>query len=571
MNDEEAEYEVENITQARVEKEGRKKNLIWKYNVRWKGYGPEDDTWEPVASFVGSEDMIEQFWQRANSGGRDYRVLSLFKAGEEFVLTGPPRRKPKRQSLVSNAKASADPSSSRISEPSSSKKNKRRRSPSIVEIKDSEDEDRVTKRPREDKETREPLPKESIPLPGRGRKKGRKSPLQTSSPANTRIFPKKLNRAPSFDEIIPASDDELAQMYDEPLEATWRKSGVDADQLNDISATEDHIPDAAMDRDASPMPVDSHPKPDSATLSSNLPAHRAKAANPKVKMAKLDFTAQEGALAVKARLHGQGSALSASAAGSPRVKSGPGSKPGPGRSSSGFMTKNTSSLLTFEKGELKTVKGRYRKEDNKDGQPSSADPLWGGDDEIEDNNHFDLLANTAPPTANELLHLAGADHTNEPLPDFEDDAPDVAPMIAESPPSTVIVPVAEAEPQPGPVHRESVERAKDNLFPSSASTTFKAHVSLWKQPTMFGPFSTSIPVILTDIAPSQPGSPSLELIVANKGPPGVFYDKKSALALLDTVRTGGPSAKIGLHASATPDHKSLFERFCFRLSAGELV
>jgi hypothetical protein len=39
-------------------------------------------SWEPVESFEGSEDLINHFWERANVGG--------FKAGEEFLPTGPP-------------------------------------------------------------------------------------------------------------------------------------------------------------------------------------------------------------------------------------------------------------------------------------------------------------------------------------------------------------------------------------------------------------------------------------------------------------------------------------------------
>jgi hypothetical protein len=47
-------------------------------------------SWEPVESFEGSEDLINHFWERANVGGRDYRDMSVFKAGEEFLPTGPP-------------------------------------------------------------------------------------------------------------------------------------------------------------------------------------------------------------------------------------------------------------------------------------------------------------------------------------------------------------------------------------------------------------------------------------------------------------------------------------------------
>jgi hypothetical protein len=49
------------------------------------------NSWEPVESFAGSEDIVDRFWERANVGGRDYRNISLFNAGEQFLLTGPPR------------------------------------------------------------------------------------------------------------------------------------------------------------------------------------------------------------------------------------------------------------------------------------------------------------------------------------------------------------------------------------------------------------------------------------------------------------------------------------------------
>ncbi|KAG6816443.1 hypothetical protein H0H87_005998 [Tephrocybe sp. NHM501043] len=593
MSDAVEEYEVENIREARVEREkvGRKWNLIWKYNVRWKGYGPEDDTWEPVSSFVGSENIIDQFWKRANLNGRDYRDLSLFKAGESFLLTGPPRRKPKkRQSLNSSVQASPGPSSSQIPEPGSSRGDKRRRSLSIVEIKDSEDEDRPTKRARENEEAMESLPKRPIPLPGRSINKVANAVLQQTSPLANPRPSKKHARAPSYDEIIPASDDELAQIHEsEPVGAI----------INNLNAGDTRADDSTMDQDSPPAPVDSLPIPDTANLASKVPVHRSKATNPKVKIAELDLTTPEGALAVKARL-GRGSASSTTQSPSSHLmKSGGGAKPGPGRSSSGFMKKNVSSLLTFEKGELKTVKGRFRKytRDEDEPQDASADALWGGFDEMEDNNQLQIPANIDPPTADELLQLAGADVNNEPLPDFEDAA-----AVLATTDSTLPTPLAEPGAQAVSnldasrrANWESLERAKNNLFPSSATSTHHIDAPFWKQPTMFGPLgigtnrptmegatserapfyinldsSASIPVILTDTAPSHPSSPSLELIVANKGPPGVFYDHKAALDLLDTLRTGGPSAKIGLHSSATDAHKAHFERFCARLCAGEL-
>jgi hypothetical protein len=43
-----------------------------------------------VDSFEGSEHIIDQFWERTDTGGRDIADLSLFKTGEEFFVVGPP-------------------------------------------------------------------------------------------------------------------------------------------------------------------------------------------------------------------------------------------------------------------------------------------------------------------------------------------------------------------------------------------------------------------------------------------------------------------------------------------------
>ncbi|KAG6814481.1 hypothetical protein H0H92_000006 [Tricholoma furcatifolium] len=579
------EYEVESITQARVEKtKGKKKHLIWKYRVRWKGYGESDDTWEPIESFSGSEQMVEQFWERANVGGRDYRNMTLFKAGEEIILTGPPRRKSKP---VKSTTVSDGPSSG----PTVGVTDKRPRSPSVVEIMDSDDEKRPTKRSRAD-----PISSATVSSPPTLEKKTRRGAL-LPVPKNPRISPKKHARAPSYDEIIPASDDEPGQLYD--LSSLPLQS-VDAGAVVNISkASSSPISDNMVSnnelfllQDTTSIPPKgsgSHP------TAPSLPAHRMKAANPKVKITEIDFgPVHQGTLSVKARVFKQ-SAPPPSATQSPSHRT---SKPGPGRSSSGLMMKNTSSLLTFEKGELKTVKGRYRKE-TRDKSPvqetHDADLLWGGEDDMAGNESYNTPINTVPPSAGELLHLAGADLSTT-LPDFEDDVPTVAPNVpnaSSSAPDSQLVthqPMAESGEQEPPsttpehqINRESFERAKNNLFPANVSTPSSIPASTWKHSTMFGPLtpnppffinlgsSASIPVTLTDTAPSHPGSPSLALIVAKKGPPGVFYNQKAALALLNTLRTGGPSAKVDLHMSATPEHQSHFEKFRSRLSDGELV
>jgi hypothetical protein len=35
---------------------------IWKYRVRWEGYGPLDDTWEPAGELLHLEDQLREFY-----------------------------------------------------------------------------------------------------------------------------------------------------------------------------------------------------------------------------------------------------------------------------------------------------------------------------------------------------------------------------------------------------------------------------------------------------------------------------------------------------------------------------
>lgn len=38
----------------------------------------------------GSQKVLEEFWRRADTGGRNIDDATAFKKGEEIVVTGPP-------------------------------------------------------------------------------------------------------------------------------------------------------------------------------------------------------------------------------------------------------------------------------------------------------------------------------------------------------------------------------------------------------------------------------------------------------------------------------------------------
>ncbi|KAH9005245.1 hypothetical protein EDB86DRAFT_2882438 [Lactarius hatsudake] len=87
------EYEVESILRAKVFMRGKK--MGWKFYVKWKGYEDADNTWEPFKSFENSgEGIVDRFWERVDTKGRDVDSIEGWTNGEEVFPTGPPRMLP---------------------------------------------------------------------------------------------------------------------------------------------------------------------------------------------------------------------------------------------------------------------------------------------------------------------------------------------------------------------------------------------------------------------------------------------------------------------------------------------
>jgi hypothetical protein len=324
--------------------------------------------------------------------------------------------------------------------------------------------------------------------------------LAASSPGLSRRQQKRAVRAPSFDEIVPASDGETdvmdfsvsrekavpegetpAEPDNTPSPRQSRLKGATGSLLlalreEDVQLTDETgIPSNAMDED----------------YPATLPSHRARAANPRVKMVEpSNVPGIENAIPVKARLLKRSAAPSPSVSGTPQTRSGrpaqtSTSKPGPGRSSTGFVSKkipkNKSSMLTAEKGSLKSVKGKYIKpiDTRHEGQEVQGDTsvdgedrsLWGN--EPEDMGAISHVSHPqASPTAEELLDLAGLDMQNaEALPDFEEEPLFISPN--DQPASQPITLQSASSPQPDSAQSTSEPRPAPQLQTDQAQSALQ--------------------------------------------------------------------------------------------------
>ncbi|KDR81688.1 hypothetical protein GALMADRAFT_239812 [Galerina marginata CBS 339.88] len=584
MSDNE-EYEVESIREARVEAASRAKKakLVWKYLVRWKGYTPDDDTWEPIDSFVGSENMVQAFWERAQTNGRDVDDLSMFKAGETFRPVGPPKRQ-KRKLITKDAPKTQSPQRSPEGVSSMSAANtksldKRRH----VSEEATESSQRPLKRPREEDARDSLSTNQRTEFSSENAKRTGKAKV-SFTPTSLR---QKQRRSPS-PEVIPDSDEEMngstVLHYLSPSKPPVHFP-VDAPIMEQFPPTTHNRPSTTLDDPGMNALVDGK-------SSSRIPAHRARMENPLVKM--VDFSdpgVLAGAIATKAYAIDRANDVPSSSKSSNTARR---PRPGPGRSSSGLMIKPTepkqkSSLLTSQKGSLKSVKGKYSKQkDELNDRSASVDNM---DTQVE------TAIPEPPPTAEELLQLAGLDpQVADALPDFED-SPAEGDQKQAIPPLNPTNKTSSPKEDRSTSQKESLAHLTDNLFHGNRHMDSLITPSAsFTRPTIFGPLtmgsdstapldqykpknrsqssrlflnldaSVSIPALLT--APSPPDYFNSKIGI--RGTPGKFYRTEAALTLLSTVRSSGASAVVIIDGEATAEEKDHFTRFSARLEEGDL-
>ncbi|KAJ3793325.1 hypothetical protein GGU11DRAFT_851994 [Lentinula aff. detonsa] len=532
MSEDEEEYIVESIVTARVKGRGRGK--AWEYRVRWKGYSENDDTWEPIKSFAGAEHFVDSFWMRASKllNGRDIQDISAFKTGEEFFPVGPPLRKLKSLPALNATSPVASSSKPSQTTPNNNKR-PRTLTPTIPE---------------------EPSPKRARQLVNTSTESPSARRINRTS---TSVSPRRSARKPQKEpSVVPASEDE----EDSEVEIVHT--------ITSEIPTDDNIGQNSLDDNETQRKADLP-----------IPADRARAAGPLVHTAD-DLGDMDEAINVKARISSKDNAKAMS---KPSTSvSANRRKPGPGRSSEGLRkSKTTSSLLTFDKDESKTVKGKF-----------VVTEYTTRHEEINETDEGPPASNDSPPrpvvpsTGAELLQLVARAKNMEELQHSDE---------------IIDTPLSGPSDEPNSKLQRSLSLAKESLFPSRSAIPF-AFAAFNKRPTIFGPLgsgsdvrpnntnnntnvtqvvqtqpfsvtldvSRKLPVILTELSPGD--APILDKIARNAsgGPPGKFYSDKAALTIMDTFRTGGASAKVIPTPNATEFETQEFEKFSERLSSNEL-
>ncbi|KAL0063739.1 hypothetical protein AAF712_009296 [Marasmius tenuissimus] len=541
MGNNKEQYEVETVLGAKVLKKGaRSKARIWKYNVKWKGYDdPEENTWEPEESFEGSEHFIANFWKKVDTGGREPTNLELFKLGEELTLPEPRNsRKAPRTSNETSDPTTSTPASTR----------KRKRSAAVSP-------------------QRKPLERTKPSKPRNSRKRPRtETPIDSPPPSSN---------SPDVDEDHVMSTLCIDTDNDEPQVSTSQKPS--RNRRRESSFESKQSPERVV--------IASSPVVDDERLESpggiQQSVRHSRATNPLVKTTS-DEIKMDGAISTKTRLFASSSTEEATARST--------------RSQTRYMdtieqrNKGTT-LLTVQKGKLTSVRGKLpARKASPPGQTVERDPVEPSEDFIQD--YMTAPAASDGPSGQhvdsspeELLRLAGLDEGADDLQDYDDDVP-----VSES-----SAPNADASGGSESIFQQSLTLAKDKLFPStltSASQSITNALSAaWRRSTIFGPLATgslnnevgddttrsqsftlhvdvavALPVVLI------PHSAEPQIVVSNtpNNPPGKFYVRETALAVLTTLRTGGPCATVTPSPECSEGQNDAFLRFAERLANDEL-
>ncbi|KIY43357.1 hypothetical protein FISHEDRAFT_62464 [Fistulina hepatica ATCC 64428] len=581
---------------------GRKnRKLHWQYQVRWKNYSPGDDTWEPPESFEGSEQFIDAFWERVSPqlDGRDVNNLKLFEYGQHFVPVGPPRGKKRRRSSV---EVQHQLSISRPTTPPSPETGS-----SSFEVELGEPHTKRSRHEAPGSSNRKALP--------RRRKKfaavdneTTEDPRVGSTPAPAPTLP---SREPS--EVVPETEFEddtdgdavpqavvplhLRQQA-QPSTSAIDASLVDGDLFGDLEEC------ISVSRVSDP-PSAQHTGFSHHTAT---PSHRTRLSKPLVKI--LDDPNEErpkDTIAVKARL----------------TEVAPINRPE--QPHKGLNRKNRASLLTFSKGELKTIKGKYRQLEPEivmsidnglavtDGAiavasldlvPNAQEPPVAipSPDPIPDVQDATVQETEIVPNDQPMVHTV-EDGGN--LPDYDDGddfrdcnvALDGVENIAVEPDSGIpglssssVPPLSAAE-----TSYAAPSHSTTSLFQASANTIFSplslgAPTSSSPAPaspnspgvhhqfTLAVDMSVQTPVLFIEVPGNTSAeSPSFDSIVggtqqycgSQRYTPGKFYRDEAASTLLYTVRASGPSARVASAATGEAE-KRIFDKFRARLWSGDM-
>ncbi|KAG2356209.1 hypothetical protein BDR07DRAFT_1464154 [Suillus spraguei] len=535
-----AEYEVESVTKARVEAK-RGKKVIWKYHVKWKGYGWNDSTWEPERSFTyGSKHFLNNFWAHALTRGRDHTNPLLFERGEEVHASGFPGEGPRlentssRDNLQGPSETLDDASDD---EPLTTKKRRRHQKPAgEPRAKRKRESEPGTARNASTQRVRAFGPKSKAKLspPAKQRRASSPGPRGMRQLSLTKLTDTDAEGELDmelFGEVEEVEEELMQRTPDDPDARDISNSHADPPKVNgtivefedlrsyspdlqdtiEVSQvlTEDIILSAGEGR-SSPDPLFDSPSQlqngeGSPPVEPALPLHRTRAANHLVKFIDAVPLTDKDSGAKTRLISGQTLSSSQDSGSHASNKTRP--KPAPAGRSVGSRDKNRSSLLTVVKGGLTSVKGRFgrAKDVREEPQPSDEDAAGETDHEHQAIAPSAEQMEPAPvpvPSGQELLEIAGLKSDADVLPDFEDEA-----NIEQPPEPTSIISVEALADDEGPTEdvaspatltveneaaRKSLAEAKEQLFPSvqaSASVT-SISSSSWKTSkdnTIFGP------------------------------------------------------------------------------------